>query len=103
MSEALNRVVERQIGPRRVGAIYQNAGGGAFEVLAVVTNPAMAREMLNRRCARYAVIVRDVLRPDAQPVVTGAAWSDGDRLVRAGHGAPADEREQAVTAVREAW
>jgi hypothetical protein len=91
----LARVVEQQLGPRRAGAIYQNVDG-AFEVLAVVTNPAMAREMLNRRCAQFAVVVRDVLRADGQPFVVGSAWTDSDWLVRPGHGAPAQEREQAA-------
>ncbi|MEU6996646.1 hypothetical protein ABZ953_39095 [Streptomyces sp. NPDC046465] len=96
LTQALTRVVEQQIGPRRPGAIYENVDG-AFEVLAVVTDPAMAREMLNRRCARFAVIVRDIRRPDGQPFIVGSAWTTSDWLRRAGHNAPADEREQ-VTA-----
>lgn len=86
LNEALHRVVEQQLGPRRAGAIYKNVDG-AFEVLAVVTNPAVAREMLGRRCARFAVVVRDILRPDAQPFVIGSVWTDSDWLVRAGHAA----------------
>lgn len=95
LTEALNRVVQQQIGPRRAGAIYENTDG-AFEVLAVVTDAATAREMLNRRCARFAVIVRDIRRPDGQPFVVGSAWTGSDWLRRAGHNAPAAERRQVV-------
>jgi hypothetical protein len=79
--EELRRVVDQQVGPRRPGAIYQNSDG-AFEVLALVTEPATARDMLGRRSAQFALIVRDVLRPDGQPFVIGSVWSDSDRLVR---------------------
>jgi hypothetical protein len=96
LDKALARVVEQQLGPRRAGAIYQNSNGAVFEVLAVVTKPAMAQEMLTRRCARFAVVVRDVMRADAQPFVVGSPWTDSDWLVRAGHGAPAQKREQAA-------
>ncbi len=82
-SEALRRVVEAQIGPRRGGAIYQNATS-AFEVVAVVRDPERARELLNRRCARWAVIVRDVFRADAEPFAVGSVWASTDLLVREG-------------------
>lgn len=72
-----------QIGPRLAGAIYQNSDG-AFEVLALVTDPAEAARLLKRRAARFAVIVRDVLRADGQPFAVGSVWTDSDRLVRAG-------------------
>ncbi|NKQ28039.1 hypothetical protein [Streptomyces galbus] len=74
-----------QIGPRTAGAIYQNSDG-AFEVLALVTDPAEAARLLNRRpeAARFAVIVKDVLRPNGEPFVVGSVWTSSDRLVRAG-------------------
>ncbi|MFH9090937.1 hypothetical protein [Streptomyces sp. NPDC017673] len=72
-----------QIGPRTVGAVYQNSDG-AFEVLALVTDPAEAAGLLKRRAARFAVIVRDVLRADGQPFAVGSVWTCSDRLVRAG-------------------
>ncbi|MEV4872852.1 hypothetical protein [Streptomyces syringium] len=79
--EGLRRVIEDQIGPRRKGAIYQNSDG-AFEVLALVRDPEQARTLLRRRCAQWAVIVRDVLRPDSQPVAVGSVWTTSDQLVR---------------------
>ncbi|MCX4581240.1 hypothetical protein OHB41_50750 [Streptomyces sp. NBC_01571] len=79
--EALRQVVEQQIGPREPGAIYQNSDG-AFEVLSVTRSPERARGLLNRRCAQWAVIVRDVLRADAQPFAVGSVWTSSDRLVR---------------------
>ncbi|MCP9213295.1 hypothetical protein [Streptomyces cucumeris] len=80
--EALRRVVESQIGPRRPGAIYQNVRG-RFEVLAVVRDPGRARALLGRRCSQWAVIVRDVLRPNGEPFAVGSPWSTEDYLVRA--------------------
>ncbi|MER7901345.1 hypothetical protein ABTX62_36170 [Streptomyces sp. NPDC096046] len=74
--------VAAQIGPRAVGAIYQNSDG-AFEVLSLVTDPAEAARLLKRR-ARFAVIVRDVLRADGQPFAVGSVWTTSDHLVRAG-------------------
>ncbi|MET9427909.1 MULTISPECIES: hypothetical protein [unclassified Streptomyces] len=79
--EALRRVVEAQIGPRQPGAIYQNADG-AFEVVALIRDPQRARELLRRRCAQWAVIVKDVLRPGAEPFAIGSAWTSSDYLVR---------------------
>ncbi|MFD6823338.1 hypothetical protein ACFWC5_23590 [Streptomyces sp. NPDC060085] len=79
--EALRQVVEQQIGPREPGVIYQNSDG-AFEVLSVTRDPERARGLLNRRCAQWAVIVRDVLRPDGEPFVVGTVWTTSDRLVR---------------------
>ncbi|WRZ96400.1 hypothetical protein OHB54_46485 (plasmid) [Streptomyces sp. NBC_01007] len=81
ITEELRSVVDQQIGPRRPGAIYQNSDG-AFEVLSLVTEPVKAREMLRRRSAQFALVVRDVLRPDGQPFVIGSVWTDSDRLVR---------------------
>ncbi|MGW0653734.1 hypothetical protein ACWD4T_33970 [Streptomyces umbrinus] len=78
---ALDRVVEDQIGPRDQGAIYQNSDG-AFEVQAVVRDPERARQLLNRRCAQWALIVKDVLRPGGEPFVIGSAWTTSDHLVR---------------------
>ncbi|MEV0097357.1 hypothetical protein [Streptomyces sp. NPDC050738] len=79
--EGLRRVIESQIGPRGRGAIYQNVNG-AFEVLALVRDPELARELLRRRCAQWALVVRDVLRPDGDPFVVGSVWTTSDRLVR---------------------
>lgn len=75
--------LQAQIGPRTAGAIYQNSDG-AFEVLALVTDPAEAVRLLKRQSARFAVIVKDVLRADGQPFAVGSVWTDSDRLVRAG-------------------
>ncbi|CAL9625936.1 hypothetical protein SUDANB58_05943 (plasmid) [Streptomyces sp. enrichment culture] len=75
--------VQEQIGPRQVGAVYQNVDG-VFEVLALVTDPVEAARLLRRRAARFAVIVRDVLRPDGQPFPVGSVWTGSDYLVRAG-------------------
>ncbi|AGS73875.1 hypothetical protein [Streptomyces collinus] len=73
--------VQDEIGPRRPGAIYQNVDG-RFEVLALVTVPADAAQLLRRAAARWAVIVRDTLRPDGQPFAVGTVWTDSDYLVR---------------------
>lgn len=81
--EALRQVVEQQIGPREPGAIYQNSDG-AFEVLSVTRSPERARGLLNRRCAQWAVIIRDVLRADGEPFAVGSVWTTSDRLVRPG-------------------
>ncbi|GHB67893.1 hypothetical protein GCM10010377_68510 [Streptomyces viridiviolaceus] len=70
-----------EIGPRRPGAIYQNVDG-RFEVLAVVTDPREAATLLRRDCARWAVIVRDTLRPDGQPFAVGSVWTTSDYLIR---------------------
>ncbi|MGY1583845.1 hypothetical protein [Streptomyces sp. MN13] len=79
--EALRRVIDAQIGPRQPGAIYQNQDG-AFEVIALIRDPKRARELLRRRCAQWALIVRDVLRPDGEPFVIGSVWTMSDHLVR---------------------
>lgn len=79
--DALRRVIDEQIGPRQPGAIYQNQDG-AFEVIALVRDPKKARELLKRRCAQWALIVKDVLRPGAEPFVIGSAWTTSDYLVR---------------------
>jgi hypothetical protein len=79
--EALRRVVADQIGPRMPGAIYQNSDG-AFEVLAVIRDREQARALLRRRSAQWAVIVKDVLRPGAEPFPVGSVWTTSDHLVR---------------------
>ncbi|MFF7566618.1 hypothetical protein ACFZB4_42515 [Streptomyces pseudovenezuelae] len=79
--EALRRVVDAQIGPRGVGAIYQNSDG-AFEVIAVIRDPAMARGLLKRRCAQWALIVKDVTRAGGEPFAIGSVWTTSDYLVR---------------------
>lgn len=81
IAEALRRVVDDQIGPRAQGAIYQNVDG-AFEVLAVIRNPERARALLGRRSAQWALIVKDVLRPGAEPFTIGSVWTTSDHLVR---------------------
>lgn len=75
-----------EIGPRRPGAIYQNVDG-RFEVLVLVTDPREAAKLLHRDSARWAVIVRDTLRPDGQPFAVGTVWTASDYLLR--EGAPA--------------
>jgi hypothetical protein len=72
---------DQEIGPRRPGAIYQNVDG-RFEVLALITNPAEATQLLRRSSARWAVIVRDTLRPDGQPFAVGSVWTTSDYLIR---------------------
>ncbi|MFI1568351.1 hypothetical protein ACH4ZX_35935 [Streptomyces sp. NPDC020490] len=82
-NRALPRTVDEEIGPRQPGAIYQNASG-AFEVIALVRDPEKARELLKRGCAQWALIVKDVLRPGAEPFVIGSVWTTSDYLVREG-------------------
>jgi hypothetical protein len=72
---------DQEIGPRRPGAIYQNADG-RFEVLALITAPAEAAQLLRRASARWAVIVRDTLRPDGIPFAVGSVWTTSDYLIR---------------------
>ncbi|MFF4542190.1 hypothetical protein [Streptomyces aureus] len=74
---------DAEIGPRRPGAIYQNVDG-RFEVLALVTNPREAAQLLRRTSARWAVIVRDTLRPDGNPFAIGSVWTTSDYLLREG-------------------
>lgn len=71
------------IGPRSEGAIYENVDG-AFRVLELVTDPGKARELLHRRSAQFAVIVRDMRREDGQPFAVGSVWTTSDRLLKAG-------------------
>ncbi|MFD5572746.1 hypothetical protein [Streptomyces cadmiisoli] len=73
--------IDSEIGPRRPGAIYQNVDG-RFEVLALITDPAEATQLLRRTCARWAVIVRDTLRPDGIPFAVGSVWTTSDYLIR---------------------
>ncbi|MFB7598384.1 hypothetical protein [Streptomyces sp. NPDC056160] len=77
----LPRSIVEEIGPRQPGAIYQNVDG-RFEVLALVTDPARAAQLLRRDSARWAVIVRDTLRPDGQPYAVGSVWTNSDYLLR---------------------
>ncbi|WP_251075877.1 hypothetical protein [Streptomyces sp. ISL-12] len=74
---------ETEIGPRYPGAIYQNVTG-RYEVLALITDPAEAARLLRRDSARWAVIVRDTLRPDGQPHAVGMVWTNEDYLLRPG-------------------
>ncbi|MEV5730757.1 MULTISPECIES: hypothetical protein [Streptomyces] len=73
--------VQDEIGPRLPGAIYANTDG-CFEVLALITNPTDAAQMLRRTAARWAVIVRDTLRSDGQPFAVGSVWTVSDYLIR---------------------
>ncbi|SEE67820.1 hypothetical protein SAMN05216532_8350 [Streptomyces sp. 2231.1] len=86
---ALRQVINDQIGPRRPGAIYQNIDG-CFEVLALVTVPADAAQLLRRAAARWAVVVRDTLRPDGQPFAVGSVWTTSDYLIRPALDSPVD-------------
>jgi hypothetical protein len=70
-----------EVGPRGPGAIYQNADG-RFEVLALITDPREAAKLLRRDSARWALIVRDTLRPDGQPFAVGSVWTTSDYLIR---------------------
>ncbi|MEV0185831.1 hypothetical protein AB0I54_42185 [Streptomyces sp. NPDC050625] len=74
--------VDGQIGPRAVGAIYQTSVS-AYEVLAVIRDPERASALL-KRCALWAVIVRDITRADSEPYAVGDTWTTSDYLVRAG-------------------
>ncbi|MFH8698994.1 hypothetical protein [Streptomyces chartreusis] len=78
--EGLRRVVDAQIGPRAEGVTYRNVSG-AFEVLAVIRDPERARHLLRRRCAQWALMVKDVLRPGAQPFAIGDVWTSSDQLI----------------------
>ncbi|MFJ4633050.1 hypothetical protein [Streptomyces sp. NPDC088847] len=81
------KAVDREVGPRRPGAIYQNSDG-RFEVLALVTDPREAAQLLRRDSARWAVIVRDTLRADGQPFAVGSVWTVSDHLIREGTPTP---------------
>ncbi|MYR27800.1 MULTISPECIES: hypothetical protein [unclassified Streptomyces] len=72
-----------QIGPRTPGTIYRNSDG-VFEVLDLIVAPDVASELLLRRSAQWAVIVRDLVRPGAQPFAVGSVWTSADQLVRQG-------------------
>ncbi len=78
--------IAAEIGPRLPGAIYKNIDG-AFEVLALVTDPASAAQLLRRDSAQWAVIVKDILRADGQPFAVGSVWTTSDFLVRPARGA----------------
>ncbi|MFJ4633659.1 hypothetical protein [Streptomyces sp. NPDC088847] len=83
--------VDREVGPRRPGAIYQNSDG-RFEVLVLVTDPREAAQLLRRGNARWAVIIRDTLRPDAQPFAVGSVCTVSDHLIREGAPTPPPAR-----------
>ena len=83
--ELLRRVIDTQIGPRTEGTIYQNTDG-AFLVLEAIRDPQRARELLGRRSAQWALIVRDVLRHDGRPFAVGSVWTTADQLVEAADG-----------------
>jgi hypothetical protein len=85
------KAVDREVGPRRPGAIYQNVDG-RFEVLVLVTDPREAAQLLRRDSARWAVIVRDTLRADAQPFAVGSVWTVSDHLIREGAPTPPPAR-----------
>lgn len=90
--EVLRLVIDTQIGPRHQGAVYENVDG-IFEVLDVVREPQRARELLNnRRSAQWALIVRDLLRDDAQPFAVGSVWTCADSLVHTADGTPGGAR-----------
>ncbi|MGY4928542.1 hypothetical protein [Streptomyces sp. 900105755] len=74
--------VDSEIGPRAVGAIYQTSIS-AYEVLAVIRDPERASALL-KRTALWAVIVRDIMRADAEPYAVGDVWTTSDHLVREG-------------------
>ncbi|MGW1534466.1 hypothetical protein [Streptomyces aureus] len=74
--------VDGEVGPRAVGAIYQTSIS-AYEVLAVVRDSERASALL-RRTALWAVIVRDIMRPDSEPYAVGDIWTTSDHLVREG-------------------
>ncbi|MCX4919949.1 hypothetical protein [Streptomyces sp. NBC_00687] len=76
----LDSRVEEELGGRWPGAVYQNSDG-QFEVLFTTTDPAKVKELLHRR-GRFALIVRDTLRPDGEPFIVGSAWTNSDTLVR---------------------
>ncbi|MFF9025679.1 hypothetical protein [Streptomyces eurythermus] len=80
-SRQIGPSVQDEIGPRQPGAIYQSRDG-RFEVLVLVTDPVDAAQLLRQAAARWAVIVRDTLRPDAQPFAVGTVWTDSDYLIR---------------------
>ncbi|MFE1442958.1 hypothetical protein [Streptomyces sp. NPDC058739] len=81
MHDMLHRVAEQQIGPRGIGAIYTNVDG-AFEVISVVRGPERAQALLRRQSAQWALVIKDVLRPDAEPFAVGSVWTTSDHLVR---------------------
>ncbi|MFC7897550.1 hypothetical protein [Streptomyces sp. NPDC057381] len=73
--------VQEEVGPRLPGAIYSNTDG-RFEVLALITDPAEAAQLLRRAAARWALIVCDTLRADGEPFAVGSVWTTSDYLVR---------------------
>lgn len=80
----LRNTIAAQIGPRRPGALYQDCAGARYQVLALVTRPHEAAQLLGRDDARWALIVRDIRHPDSQPTPIGSAWTDADHLLREG-------------------
>ena len=84
--EALRRVTASQIGPRQPGVIYRNVDG-LFLVVDVFTEPDKARRMLNRRSARFAVVVINLL--DDRMQIVGSTWTTSDHVVHAPKGGDA--------------
>ncbi|MEU5599199.1 hypothetical protein [Streptomyces sp. NPDC020298] len=74
--------VDDEIGPRTPGTLYTTSIS-AYEVLAVIRDPERASALL-KRTALWAVIVRDIYRADAEPVVVGDTWTTSDHLIREG-------------------
>lgn len=75
-----SRRTAAQIGPRAVGAVYDNTSG-AFRVLRVVTDPSEARRILRRNAARFAIHVLDLHAGTEH--YTGAVWTGSDRVLKA--------------------
>lgn len=80
LNEALRRVVETEIGPRRPGVVYSD-GISSLQVLDVVRDASEARRILRRRAAQFAVIVRDLHTGIER--ATCATWTGSDRVLKA--------------------
>jgi hypothetical protein len=78
--EALRRVTQSQIGPRRPGVVYYD-GPRMVQVKAVITDLAEARRVLRRNSARFAVRVVDLHAGTEH--YTGAVWTGSDRVLKA--------------------
>ncbi|MFF9287540.1 hypothetical protein [Streptomyces griseosporeus] len=78
--EALRRVIQDQIGPRRPGVVYYD-GGRLVEVLRVIADLSEARRILKRRAAQFAIELIDLHTGDRR--YTGAIWTGSDRVLKA--------------------